>query len=91
MGMNGARENQQRMLFSALTNIPGKSYAMATSFTILADTKSCSYGGYSSDGWGHGVRNIVFSTPYPSVGPESWIRLEHGETRARVRLDENYP
>ena len=56
----------------------------------LAHGALLSYGGYSSDGWDYGVRNIVFSTPDPSVGPESWIRLEHGQTRARVRLDKNY-
>ena len=48
------------------------------------------YGGYSGTGWGRGVRNIVFSTPDPTVGPETWIRLEEGETRARVTLDSNY-
>lgn len=47
------------------------------------------YGGYSKPGWGHGVRNIVFSAD-PSVGPETWIRFENGDTRARVTLDERY-
>lgn len=49
-----------------------------------------SYGGYSSAGWGHGVRNIVFQSDKPTDGLESWIRLEGGETRARVILDQNY-
>ena len=48
------------------------------------------YGGYSSAGWGHGVRNIVFRTPSPSVGPETWIRMEDGETHARIILDASY-
>ncbi|GJE86758.1 metallo-dependent phosphatase [Phanerochaete sordida] len=61
-----------------------------TKDVIFCFDKHSGYGGYSSDGWGHGVRNIVFSTPDPSVGPETWIRLEEGETRARITLDKNY-
>ena len=48
------------------------------------------YGGYSSTGWGHGVRNIVFRSPNPSVGPETWIRMEDGETHARIIMDASY-
>ncbi|KAF8877196.1 hypothetical protein BD779DRAFT_1558559 [Infundibulicybe gibba] len=48
------------------------------------------YGGYDDDGWGHGVRNIQFSSPNPQAGPETWIRLEDGETRARITLNQQY-
>jgi hypothetical protein len=48
------------------------------------------YGGYDRPGWGHGVRNIVFSSPDPVRGPETWIRLEDGQTRAKVTLDSTY-
>ena len=48
------------------------------------------YGGYSSAGWGHGVRNIVFRSPDPKVGPETWIRMEDGETHARIIMDQSY-
>ncbi len=50
----------------------------------------CRYGGYSGTGWGHGVRNVVFRSPKPSVGPETWIRMEDGETHARIILDSSY-
>ncbi|KAI0353413.1 Metallo-dependent phosphatase [Trametes cingulata] len=43
-----------------------------------------------SAGWGHGVRNVVFRSPKPSVGPETWIRMEDGETHARIVLDSSY-
>jgi len=61
-----------------------------TKDVIFCFDKHSGYGGYSSTGWGHGVRNIVFSTPDPSVGPETWIRMEDGETHARITLDKNY-
>ncbi|KAF4616807.1 hypothetical protein D9613_008404 [Agrocybe pediades] len=48
------------------------------------------YGGYSDSTWGHGVRNLIFHTPDPKAGVETWIRLEDGEQRARVVLDEGY-
>jgi hypothetical protein len=48
------------------------------------------YGGYSSPGWGHGVRNIVFPSADPASGLETWILLEGGQTRAKVTLDGNY-
>jgi hypothetical protein len=62
-----------------------------------------SYGGYSGTGWGHGVRNLVFpsaglltsagdsdSRYNTTISLETWIRLEEGETRARVLLDVSY-
>ena len=60
------------------------------SFVNLCSTYKPRYGGYSGTGWGHGVRNIVFKSPNPKDGLETWIRLEAGETRARVTLDETY-
>ncbi|KII84523.1 hypothetical protein PLICRDRAFT_351516 [Plicaturopsis crispa FD-325 SS-3] len=61
-----------------------------TKDVIFCFDKHSGYGGYSSAGWGHGVRNIVFSSPKPSDGLETWIRLEDGETRARVVLNSQY-
>lgn len=61
-----------------------------TKDVIFCFSKHSGYGGYSDAGWGHGIRNIVFSSPDPSDGLETWIRLEYGETRARVLLDSNY-
>lgn len=48
------------------------------------------YGGYGQAGWGFGVRNLVFESPDPFVGIETWIRFEDGDTRAKVTLDEKY-
>ncbi|KAI5121439.1 hypothetical protein M0805_006200 [Coniferiporia weirii] len=61
-----------------------------TKNVIFCFDKHSGYGGYSSDGWGHGVRNIMFSSPDPRGPLDTWIRLEGGETRARVTLDANY-
>lgn len=36
------------------------------------------------------MRNIVFRSPSPSVGPETWIRMEDGETHARIIMDSSY-
>ncbi|KAJ3571996.1 hypothetical protein NP233_g3383 [Leucocoprinus birnbaumii] len=52
--------------------------------------KHSGYGGYGQPEWGYGVRNILFHSP-PGGGlakAESWIRLEEGETRAHVWLDD---
>ncbi|TFK47515.1 Metallo-dependent phosphatase [Heliocybe sulcata] len=61
-----------------------------TKNVIFCFDKHSGYGGYSSTGWDHGVRNIVFSSPSPTQGLDTWIRLENGTTRARVTLDGNY-
>ncbi|KAI0367223.1 Metallo-dependent phosphatase [Pilatotrama ljubarskyi] len=61
-----------------------------TKNVIFCFDKHAGYGGYSSAGWGHGVRNVVFRSPKPSVGPETWIRMEDGETHARIVLDSSY-
>lgn len=48
------------------------------------------YGGYSSPGWGHGVRTIVFNSTAPLDGLETYILMENGTSHARVVLDEHY-
>ena len=45
------------------------------------------YGGYGSTEWDFGVRNLLFSSPSPSVPVKTWIRLRGGETRAAIELD----
>ncbi|KAF8877188.1 hypothetical protein BD779DRAFT_1558550 [Infundibulicybe gibba] len=57
---------------------------------IFCFDKHSGYGGYDGVGWGHGVRNIQFSSANPQAGPETWIRLEDGETRARITLNQHY-
>ncbi|KAF9041456.1 Metallo-dependent phosphatase-like protein [Panaeolus papilionaceus] len=57
---------------------------------IFCFNKHSGYGGYGQAGWGFGVRNLVFESPDPSVGIETWIRFEDGDTRAKVTLDEKY-
>lgn len=89
--MNGAHVNQPKTSFSALINIPGKYSLFIILIVIL--TGRIRYGGYGDPAWGYGVRNIVFHTSGTGNGKpkvESWIRLEEGETRAHVWLDENY-
>ena len=95
MVTNGACASQRRMLSSALASILGELDChrvdlLLQKLTIYAVFNYHRYGGYSSAGWGHGVRNIVFSSPNPGDGLDTWIRLEYGETRARVTLDKNY-
>lgn len=61
-----------------------------TQDVIFCFDKHSGYGGYSGDGWGHGVRNVIVQSPEPNSTLDTWIRLEDGETRARVLLDKNY-
>ncbi|KAF8962278.1 Metallo-dependent phosphatase [Flammula alnicola] len=61
-----------------------------TKDVIFCFDKHSGYGGYDSTGWGHGVRNLLFHTPDPKASVETWIRLQAGDTRARVTLDNNY-
>ena len=77
--------NLPRTSYSALTNTQGTPAHYLPPHTYNEFFNR--YGGYSSDGWGHGVRNVVFSSPDPKQGVETWIRLENGDTRARVTLD----
>jgi hypothetical protein len=57
---------------------------------IFCFDKHSGYGDYGSPGWGHGVRNLVFGTPDPEAGIDTWIRFEDGIRRARVVLDGSY-
>ncbi|PPR03658.1 hypothetical protein CVT24_007772 [Panaeolus cyanescens] len=57
---------------------------------IFCFNKHSGYGGYGQAGWGFGVRNLVFQSPDPAVGVETWIRLEDGDTRAKVTLNDQY-
>ncbi|KZP11437.1 Metallo-dependent phosphatase [Athelia psychrophila] len=61
-----------------------------TKDVIFCFNKHSGYGGYDRTGWGHGVRNMVFSPTALNKFPETWIRLEGGHTRARVTLDDAY-
>ncbi|KAJ3533020.1 hypothetical protein NMY22_g7507 [Coprinellus aureogranulatus] len=62
----------------------------STKDVIFCFSKHSGYGGYGESWWGYGVRNIVFSSPDPSVPVQTWIRLEAGETRAQITLDDSY-
>ncbi|THH04195.1 hypothetical protein EW145_g5704 [Phellinidium pouzarii] len=55
-----------------------------TKNVIFCFDKHSGYGGYSGTGWGHGVRNIVFSSPHPQGSLDTWIRLEEA---AAVTID----
>lgn len=57
---------------------------------IFCFDKHSGYGGYGEYWWGFGVRNLVFTSTDPKDGVNTWIRLERGEIRARVVLDDNY-
>ncbi|KAH6891872.1 Metallo-dependent phosphatase-like protein [Coprinopsis sp. MPI-PUGE-AT-0042] len=57
---------------------------------IFCFDKHSGYGGYGKYEWGFGVRNIVFRNTDPRSPVDTWIRLEEGEIRAQVVLDQNY-
>ncbi|GLB38949.1 putative calcineurin-like phosphoesterase [Lyophyllum shimeji] len=57
---------------------------------IFCFGKHSGYGGYTGDGWGYGVRNLLFTSADPEVGVETWIRMEDGETHARITLNKDY-
>ncbi|KAL0958443.1 hypothetical protein HGRIS_000586 [Hohenbuehelia grisea] len=61
-----------------------------TQDVIFCFDKHSGYGGYGDRSWGYGVRNIVFQSADPTAGVKTWIRLEEGETRGAVVLDENF-
>ncbi|KDR72673.1 hypothetical protein GALMADRAFT_142967 [Galerina marginata CBS 339.88] len=61
-----------------------------TKDVIFCFDKHSGYGGYGDASWGYGVRNLFFHTPDPRASVETWIRLQAGETRARVMLDDTY-
>ena len=89
METNGVLENLLKMLSSASINILGKRVALFPSYLFFI-VKCRRYGGYGQPSWGYGVRNLVFDTPDPNANVETWIRLQEGETRARVILDDQY-
>ncbi|KAF9446424.1 Metallo-dependent phosphatase [Macrolepiota fuliginosa MF-IS2] len=60
-----------------------------TKNVVFCFDKHSGYGGYGDPSWGYGVRNIVFHPAKGKPKVESWIRLEEGETRAHVWLDDN--
>ncbi|RXW13709.1 hypothetical protein EST38_g12145 [Candolleomyces aberdarensis] len=62
----------------------------AATDVVFCFNKHSGYGGYGQAGWGYGVRDIVFKSLDPQVPPETWIRLEAGETRAHVTLNSDY-
>ncbi|KAJ6498369.1 Metallo-dependent phosphatase-like protein [Mycena vitilis] len=68
----------------------GNEWCARTDGVRFCFNKHSGYGGYDKPGWGHGVRNIVFSRDTNSITStnrvETWIRLEGGETRARLSL-----
>ncbi|RDB18404.1 putative inactive purple acid phosphatase 16 [Hypsizygus marmoreus] len=57
---------------------------------IFCFNKHSGYGGYTGADWGYGVRNLLYRSPEPRDGVETWIRLEGGETRARIILNKYY-
>ncbi|KAJ7643115.1 Metallo-dependent phosphatase-like protein [Mycena polygramma] len=65
----------------------GNEWCARTDGVRFCFNKHSGYGGYDKPRWGHGVRNVVF-TPGATDGTEveTWIRLEDGETRARLWL-----
>ncbi|KAF5354531.1 hypothetical protein D9758_011240 [Tetrapyrgos nigripes] len=61
-----------------------------TKGVIFCFDKHGGYGGYTQDGWGYGVRNLVFKSTKPDTTVDTWIRLEGGEEKARVVLGPDY-
>ncbi|KAG6809314.1 hypothetical protein H0H92_000726 [Tricholoma furcatifolium] len=57
---------------------------------IFCFGKHSGYGGYTEDGWGYGVRNLVFNSTDPTEGVSTWIRMEDGETHAWITLNQDY-
>jgi len=58
-----------------------------TKDVIFCFDKHTGYGGYSSPGWNHGVRNFVFTLAgNDPLDVRSWIRYEAGDVKAQVKL-----
>ena len=89
METSGVLESPPRTSSSALTNTRGD-YRFLLFGIIIIEYILARYGGYSRPGWGQGVRNLVFKSPDPLAGVETWIRFENGDTRARITLNKNY-
>lgn len=52
--------------------------------------KHAGYGGYSSDGWGYGVRNVLFTSGSVQDPPQSWVRMQDGTIVAPVTLGSGF-
>ncbi|KAF8648134.1 hypothetical protein AX16_006384 [Volvariella volvacea WC 439] len=57
---------------------------------IFCFNKHSGYGGYDREGWGHGVRNLVFRSPDPRDDIDTWIRFEDGTKGAEIVLNDGY-
>jgi len=55
---------------------------------ILCFNKHTGYGGYSSPGWGYGVRTFDFTLGQEDV--YTFIRMQNGSTHAEVILNKRY-
>jgi len=95
MEMNGVPVSQRKTSFFVSTNIQGR-FMFIHPFgfkNVRVEKQSHSYGGYGQPSWGYGVRNFVFhasdirDNESQLAQVESWIRLEEGDTRAHVWLD----
>ncbi|KAJ7302505.1 Metallo-dependent phosphatase [Mycena albidolilacea] len=99
--LNVAADARDSPFWTALNNIPnlhavisghahGNEWCTRTGGTRFCFNKHSGYGGYDKLGWGHGVRDVLFSassTEHDKANRvETWIRLEDGETRANLVL-----
>lgn len=57
---------------------------------IFCFSKHSGYGGYSKEGWGRGIRSLIFRSSAPSDGIETYILLDDKTTRAGVVLNNEY-
>ncbi|KAH7904986.1 Metallo-dependent phosphatase [Hygrophoropsis aurantiaca] len=57
---------------------------------IFCFDKHSGYGGYSYQGWGRGVRNLIFLSPDPRDSIETYIRLENGSSKYKVALNDEF-
>lgn len=89
METNGVPVSPHITSFSVSISIPGTS-SVIHRFGKQFNCPMSRYGGYSSPGWGHGVRTIVFNSTAPLDGLETYILMENGTSHARVVLDEHY-
>ncbi|EIM80979.1 Metallo-dependent phosphatase [Stereum hirsutum FP-91666 SS1] len=58
--------------------------------TVFCFDKHAGYGGYSSDGWGYGIRNVLFTSGSVHEPPQSWIRMQNGTIIAPVTLGSGF-
>ncbi|KAF8644827.1 hypothetical protein AX16_008245 [Volvariella volvacea WC 439] len=57
---------------------------------IFCFNKHSGFGGYDREGWGHGVRDLVFRSANPRDGIDTWIRFDNGTKSAQIVLDDSY-